>query len=80
MLFKVKLLMRNVELMLIITNKIICTFSKMFYYVKDIFDINKILTANHIEKTIILIDNIKYFKAKYDMNFISISKNFKTRV
>ena len=62
MLFKVKFLMRNVKSMLITTSKIICTFSKMLYYVKNIFDIDEILIANHIEKTIILINNIKTLK------------------
>ena len=44
----------------------------MLYYVEDNFDVDNILAMNHAEKAMNLINSVKNFETKYNVNFLSV--------
>ena len=72
MLAKAELLVRNSGLILATATKVVCTFFEMLYYVEDNFDVDNILAMNHAEKAMNLINSVKNFETKYNVNFLSV--------
>ena len=65
--------------MLAKVTKVLFTFSEMLYDVKDSFEIIDALEADHAERIMNIKKVVRDFDTKYNINFLSASRDSKTR-